>query len=238
MRYLFYLFFTFLSISIVNAQNTDDGTDILVDLEGDGAPPLNGYRSQFNIDVGAPHLFSNAASSQAFNGIIHLNLSYGVKLYKTFYLGPYVSYSGFEYYANIINTTNPLLTNISSGLQMSYEVKLGARFTYNPALFFGFGYVQYNNLTLPTKGVGDPGRNTLTDWGFNARTNQSFYYYCTENRKIAVGLILGLNFNTHQFKFKETGITSDASISSFSDEGPTLYGNIGFGLLMNFGKIR
>jgi hypothetical protein len=223
------------------SQNTklkEDGTDVLVDLEGDGPAPAKGYRSQFNIEVTAPHYFFNPANSQAFNGIIQANIWYSVKVQKNFYMGPFVKYAGFEYYAGRVNLANPLVTHINSGLQMSYEVKMGERFAYIPSLFMGFGYVQYNNLELPSKGIGDTGRNSWSDWGFAAQTNQSFYYYPTQNRKIAVGLVLGLSFNTHQFKLKETGLTSDASISGFSDNGPTLFGNIGFAMLMNFGKIR
>lgn len=237
-RFLYMVFLFLLAGNLVaQIKTTEDGTDILVDLEGDGAPPPNGYRSQFNIEVSAPHYFSNAAGNQAFNGILQANIWYSVKVYKNFYMGPYVKYTGFEYYAGTAYKSNPLVTHIGGGLQMSYEVKFGSRFAYIPALFLGFGYVQYTNLTIPPKGVDDI-RNKWIDWGFAAQTNQSIYYYCTENRKIAVGLVLGLSFNTHQFKLKETGLNSDASISSFSDEGPTLYGNIGFALLMNFGKIR
>ena len=229
-----------ITIGGLHAQSTktkEDGTDILVDLEGDGAPPPKGYRSQFNIEVSAPHYFSNPANTQAFNGILQANVWYSVKVYKNFYLGPFAKYTGFKYYAGRPYQSNPLVTHINAGLQMSYEVKLG-RFSYIPAIFLGFGYVQYNNLSLPSKGVDDTGRNKWYDWGFAAQTNQSFYYYVTQNRKIAVGLVLGLSFNTHQFSLKQTGLTSDASISSYSDKGPTLFGNIGFALLMNFGKIR
>jgi hypothetical protein len=224
----------------LHAQDTkakDDGSSILVDLEGDGPPPKNGYRSQFNVEITSPHYFYNPANAQAFNGIVQANLWYSVKVYKNFYMGPYVKYTGFEYYAGRQNQSNPLVTQIGSGLQMSYEVKLGERFSYIPALFTGFEYVQYNNLLIPGKGVDDV-RNKLSDWSFGALTNQSFYYYCTQNRKIAVGLVLGLGFNTHQFSLKQTGLSADASINAFSDKGPTLYGNIGFALLMNFGKIR
>lgn len=238
-RYIVILFLLVFVVDI-HAQKTkleDDGTGVLVDLEGDGPPPLKGYRSQFNIEVSAPHYFYNPANVMAFNGIVQANIWYSVKVHKNFYMGPYVKYCGFEYYAGRQNMSNPLVTHISSGLQMSYEVKLGERFAYIPALFTGFGYVQYNNLQLPTKGADDV-RNKLTEWSFVAQTNQSFYYYCTQNRKIAVGLILGLTFDTHQFNLKQTGLTSDASISGLSDNGPTLYGNVGFGLLMNFGKIR
>ena len=121
---------------------------------------------------------------------------------------------------------------------MSYEVKMGSRFAYIPSVFLGFNYTRYDNLDLPSKGVHDAPRKNWVDWSFGAQTNQSFYYFVTENRKIAVGLVLGLSINSHQFKLKETGLNSDAAISSFSDVGPTLYGNIGFAMLMNFGKIR
>ncbi len=241
MKSLFAIILLLISMGFANAQSTkttEDGTDLLVDYEGDGPPPLHGYRSQFNIEVSAPHYFYNPANAQAFNGIIQANLWYSLKVHKNFYMGPYVRYTGFEYYAGRVNLSNPLVTHISSGLQMSYEVKLGDRFTYTPSVFLGFGYVQYNNISLPPKGVDDTGRNTWYEWGFAAQTNQSFYYYVTQNRKIAVGLVLGLSFNTHEFKLKETGLTSDASISSFSDEGPTLFGNVGFAMLMNFGKIK
>lgn len=236
-----YIFFLSLFVGTLHAQivnDNDDGTNVLVDLEGDGAPPVKGYRSQLNIGVSSPHYFSNAANAQAFNGIINVDLWYSIKVHKNFSMGPYLRYTGFEFYAGRVNQSNPLVTHISSGLQMSYEIKMGDRFSYIPSVFLGFGYVQYNNLSLPAKGVGDTGRNKWYDWGFAAQTNQSFYYYCTENRKIAVGLVLGISFNTHQFSLKETGLTSDASVNAFSDKGPTLYGNIGFALLMNFGKIR
>lgn len=235
-----YIFLLFIFVGSLHAQDTklkDDGNSTLVDLEGDGPPPLKGYRSQFHIEVSSPHYFLNQANSQAFNGIVQANLWYSVKVHKNFYMGPYVKYAGFEYYAGRQNTSNPLVTHIGSGLQMSYEVKLGERFAYIPTVFMGFEYVQYNNLAIPTKGVDDI-RNKLTNWSFGAQTNQSFYYYCTQNRKIAVGMVIGLAINTHQFNLKETGLTSDASISAFSDSGPTLYGNIGFAMLMNFGKIR
>ena len=233
------IFFIFFFIGNLSAQiKNEDGNEILVDLEGDGAPPTKGYRSQFNIEVSAPHYFANSANAQAFNGIIQANIWYSVKVHKNFYMGPYLRYTGFEFYAGRVNLPNPLVTHISSGVQMSYEIKMGDRFAYIPALFLGFGYVQYTNLSLPPKGIDDIGRNKWYEWGFAAQTNQSFYYYCTENRKIAVGLVLGLSFNTHEFKLKETGLTSDASISAFSDKGPTLFGNIGFSLLMNFGKIK
>lgn len=237
-RWLFILFISFTVASVHSQVTTQENPDILVDLEGDGAPPAKGYRSQFNIEVSAPHYFSNPANVQAFNGIIQANIWYSVKVHKNFYMGPFAKYTGFEYYAGRVNLSNPLVTHINAGLQMSYEVKMGARFAYIPSLFLGVGYVQYNNLELPNKGVDDPIRNNWYDWGFAAQTNQSIYYYCTENRKIAVGLVLGLSFNTHQFSLKETGLTSDASISSFSDQGPTLFGNLGFAMLMNFGKIK
>lgn len=235
---LFLFLFTGVGVYTQTTKQKEDGTDVLVDLEGDGPAPRNGYRSQFNIEVSAPHMFFNPANSQAFNGIVQANIWYSAKVYKNFYMGPYVKYSGFEYYAGRVNLPNPLVTNISSGAVFSYEVKMGSRFTYMPSLFLGFNYTQYNNLDLPPKGAGHSPRNMLYDWSFAAQTNQSFYYYVTENRKIAVGLVLGLSFNTHQFKLKETGLDADASISSFSDTGPTLYGNIGFAMLMNFGKIR
>jgi hypothetical protein len=241
MKRWFLILFLAVFVSSLHAQSTkqkEDGTDVLVDLEGDGPPPKNGYRSQFNIEVSAPHYFFNPANSLAFNGIVQANLWYSVKVYKNFYMGPYAKYTGFEYYAGRNNQPNPLVTHISSGIQMSYEVKLGERFVYLPAVFLGFGYVQYNNISVPSKGVDDPVRNKWTDWGFAAQTNQSFYYYCTQNRKIAVGLVLGVSFNTHQFKLKESGLSGDAGINSASDVGPTLYGNVGFALLMNFGKIR
>jgi hypothetical protein len=235
------IFFISMMVGSLHSQTTkqkEDGTDILVDYEGDGAPPAKGYRSQFNIEATAPHYFFNPANAQAFNGIVQANIWYSVKVYKNFSMGPYFRYTGFEYYAGRVNLPNPLVTHLSSGLQMSYEVKMGSRFAYIPSVFLGFGYVRYDHLDLPSKGVADSPRNSWVDWGFAAQTNQSFYYYVTENRKIAVGLVLGLSFNTHQFKLKETGLTSDASINNFSDTGPTLYGNIGFALLMNFGKIR
>jgi len=229
-----------MAFGLLNAQKTklnEDGTSVLVDLEGDGPAPSKGYRSQFNIEVSAPHFFYNNANRMAFNGIIQANVWYSVKVVKNFYMGPYAKYTGFEYYAGRNNLPSPLITQISSGLQMSYEVKLGSRFAYIPSLFTGFTYVQYNNLALPGKGVEDV-RNHLTDWAFSMQTNQSFYYYCTENRKIAVGLVLGLSFNTHEFKLKDTGLQSDASLLQFTDNGPTLYGNIGFAMLMNFGRIK
>lgn len=224
--------------SAQSTKTTEDGTDMLVDFEGDGPPPSKGYRSQFNIEISSPHYFYNPANVQAFSGIVQANIWYGIKIHKGFYLGPYVRYTGFEYYAGRVNLPSPIVTHISSGLQMSYEVKMGKKFTYMPSLFMGFGYVQYNNISIPPKGVDDSGRNIWTDWGFAAQTNQSFYYFPTDNRKIAVGLVLGLNFSTHQFKLKETGLMGDASINAFSDEGPTLHGNIGFAMLLNFGKIR
>jgi hypothetical protein len=236
-RWLVILFLA-LSVGSLQAQKTDEGGNLLVDYEGDGAPPPKGYRSQFNIEVSAPHYFLNSANTQAFNGIVQANIWYSAKVYKNFYMGPYFRYTGFEYYAGRVNLPNPLVTHLSSGLQMSYEVKMGNRFSYIPALFLGFGYVRYDHLSLPAKGVADSPRNNWVDWGFAAQTNQSFYYYVTENRKIAVGLVLGISFNTHQFKLKQTGLDGDASINNFSDTGPTLYGNIGFAMLMNFGKIR
>ncbi len=240
-RQISILLFLGILLGSVHAQTTkqkEDGTDILVDYEGDGPAPRDGYRHQFNIEVSAPHFFYNPANMQAFNGIVQANIWYSAKVYKNFYMGPYVKYCGFEYYAGRVDLPNPLVTNISSGAVMSYEIKMGSRFTYMPSLFLGFNYTQYNNLELPSKGVGHTPRNMISDWSFAAQTNQSFYYYVTENRKIAVGLVLGLSFNTHQFKLNETGLDADASINSFSDNGPTLYGNIGFAMLMNFGKIR
>src|SRR5688572_19210565 len=93
------LFFMLVSLGSVSAQKTDEGGNLLVDYEGDGAPPAKGYRSQFNIEVSAPHYFLNAANSQAFNGIVQANIWYSLKVHKNFYMGPYFRYTGFEYYA-------------------------------------------------------------------------------------------------------------------------------------------
>src|SRR5687767_13498865 len=122
------IFFLFVGVGSIQAQKTDEGGNLLVDYEGDGPAPAKGYRSQFNIEVSAPHYFLNSANAQAFNGIVQANIWYSVKVHKNFSMGPYFKYTGFEYYAGRVNLPNPLVTHLGSGVQMNYEVKMGSRF--------------------------------------------------------------------------------------------------------------
>jgi len=119
-----------------------------------------------------------------------------------------------------------------------YEVPMGERFAYIPCLNVGVGYIFYNNLLLPKKGVDHVPPKTLTDIGVIVNLNNGFYYYVKNNKRTGVGLVLGATYFSHEFNKKATGLQSDETVYNHSDKGPSINLTIGFGIISRFGKVE
>lgn len=227
------------------AQNSKGGEEpdiddnhLLIDYEDDGAPPVNGYRSQIEFHIASPHIFMNQALNRTFNGIAGVQLGYNVQITKNFKAGVYGRFSAYKYYAGRFQDIDPLWYNAGAGINLSYHVAMGERFFYLPSVMIGASFNTYQNLVLPPKGVDDRPATHLDYWSFQAQTNQGFYYWVKQNRTIAVGLVIGFAYDSHNYRYSETKITDGGNVFAYSEQGPTLTGNIGFGVITNFGKVK
>jgi len=206
--------------------------------EDDGAPPKRGYRYNLTFDVAAPHIFFNPANARAFDGIALVNANFNFKIVKGFSIGPYLRYVGFNVYNPTMGLSNPLSTTLSAGLNMSYVVPLGERFAYIPSVNAGVGWIMYQNVNKPPKDVNDSPRNTIYDWGVTVQQNNGFYYYVKRNQRIGIGLIVGLNYFSHEFNLRDTGLDKDEQLYTRSDKGPTIHFNFGLGFITNISRIH
>src|SRR5690606_26287271 len=104
------------------------------------------------------------------------------------------------------------------------------RFVCAPQLNIGGSWIHYARVPKP--------KNYLDDFGFNIQLNAGFYYYVRTNERIAVGLILGANYFSHQFKLADTGLEGDGDLFGYSDESPSIHLNLGLGFITKLGKIN
>lgn len=235
-RILYLLFFVLGTFLSVNAQYENTVED---DVDND-PPPKNGYRFSMGMDVTAPHLFYNPANAEAFNGIASVNTNFSVRVIKDFSIGAYVYYTGFNISSYKFGVSNPLSTSISFGIQLQYEIFMGGRFSYVPSVQAGPRWIMYQHLNKPPKDVVDQPRNTLHDWGFSVQQNNTFYYYVKNNKRIAIGATIGINYFSHEFSKEDTGLNSTAAsdLGPFSDEGPSIHLNFGLGFITKIGRVK
>lgn len=231
-RYLYLMLLALMPLGAM-AQQYDQNTDI----EEDGAPPRKGYRFNYFLDVSAPHIVFNPANAQAFDGIAMVNTAFNFRIVKGFSVGAYARYAGFNVYNAQMGMSNPLSTTISGGLNLMYEVPIGERFAYIPTVNVGFGWIMYQHINKPPKDVNDSPRYQIYDVGVCVQNTHGFYYYAKRNKRIGIGLIVGLNYFSHEFSLKDTGMDKDSQLTPYSDQGPTLHVNVGLGFVTNLGKI-
>jgi hypothetical protein len=234
LKKLIYIFLIALLATPVVAQHDDAN----VESEDDGAPPRRGYRYSAYFDVCAPHIFFNPANARSFDGIAAVTGGFNFRIVKGFSLGPYARYVGYNIYNPLYGSKgNPLSTTINVGLNLQYEVSLGERFAYIPSLNVGAGWIMYQNINKPPKDVLDAPRNTLYDWGITIQQNNGFYYWAKRNKRIAIGIVVGINYFSHEFSLRDTGLDKDPELYGRSDKGPTINLNFGLGFITNIGRI-
>lgn len=237
LKHILLLLLLLLPIGLM-AQNMEEEEE----TEDVGPPPKNGYRYALLFEVHAPHLVSNPANARAFKGIAGGSLQFNVKLAKNFHLGLFARVDAFSIYASryIIDSldgvpinSNPYSITTSGGLSLGYEVRMGERFMFYPNVNAGVSWIRYSRL------ICDKYR-TLDKVDFSVNLNLGFYYYVKTNKRFGIGLILGGTYFNHQFSKTETCINKDGvdPITDYSDNGPTVHLNIGFGIITKFTKIR
>lgn len=209
-----------------------------VEDEDFSPPPKKGYRYNFMLDMGVPHYVYNPANARAFEAIGNISASYHIKLWKGLALGPMLRFTGFNIWNPRFNQSNPLSLTFMATFDIMYEVPMGERFAYIPALNVGVGYIYYKNLLIPKKGIDHEPSRTLTDIGAIVNLNNGFYYYVKNNKRVGVGLVLGATYFSHEFNKKATGLQSDETVYNLSDNGPSINLTIGFGIISRFGRIE
>lgn len=235
-KFLYLLIFVMLGTSAAFSQYDMNVED---DVSND-PPPRKGYRTSLALDVTAPHLFYNPANAEAFNGIASVNANYSIRLVKEFSIGAYAYYTGFNISSYKYGLSNPLSTSLSFGIQLQYEIFIGGRFSYMPSVQAGPRWIMYQHLNKPPKDVDDSPRTTIDDWGFSIQQNNTFYYYVTNNKRVAIGATIGFNYFSHEFSKKDTGLNSTAAadLQPYSDKGPTIHMNFGLGFITKIGVIH
>lgn len=229
--FLFQLFIFLNVIPSLHAQELADEDDF-------SPPPRKGYRHNFMLDMGVPHYVYNPANARAFKAIGNISASYHIRLWKGLSIGPMLRFTGFNIWNPRFNQSNPLSLTFMATFDIMYEVPMGERFAYIPCLNVGVGYIYYNNLLLPKKGVDHMPPKTLTDIGVIVNLNNGFYYYVKNNKRTGVGLVLGATYFSHEFNKKATGLQSDETVYNYSDKGPSINLTIGFGIISRFGRIE